>query len=81
MKLDTTKRYMFTQRILFDMNLDKLHRYSLQQLEHEQQKTLLIGVTYALLDFAEQFPMTAYHTTTVMETGGMKGRRKELDKK
>ena len=29
----------------------------LQQLENQHQKTLLIGVTYALLDFAEQFPM------------------------
>ena len=49
----------------------------LQQLEAQQQKTLLIGVTYALLDFAEQFPLPL-SSTTVMETGGMKGRRKEL---
>ncbi len=49
----------------------------LKQLESRQQKTLLIGVTFALLDFAEQFPMTLEHTT-VMETGGMKGRRKEM---
>ncbi len=49
----------------------------LKQLESRQQKTLLIGVTFALLDFAEQFPLTLKHTT-VMETGGMKGRRKEM---
>ncbi len=49
----------------------------LQQLEQNHQKTLLIGVTYALLDFAEQFPMQL-SSTIVMETGGMKGRRKEL---
>ncbi|MEP6597793.1 MAG: acyl transferase [Ginsengibacter sp.] len=49
----------------------------LQQLQNKKQKTLLIGVTYALLDFAEQFPMQLDYTT-VMETGGMKGRRKEL---
>ena len=49
----------------------------MQQLEDQQQKTLLIGVTYALLDFAEQFPMQL-SSTIVMETGGMKGRRKEL---
>jgi len=55
---------------------EKLHRV-LQQLEHQQQKTLLIGVTYALLDFAEQFPLKL-SSTTVMETGGMKGRRKEI---
>ena len=33
--------------------------------------------SFALLDFAEQFPMQLEHTI-VMETGGMKGRRKEL---
>ena len=50
---------------------------TLQLLESRKQKTLLIGVTFALLDFAEQFPMQLEHTT-VMETGGMKGRRSEL---
>jgi hypothetical protein len=54
----------------------KLHAV-LQQLESRQQKTLLIGVTYALLDFAEQFPMPLA-STIIMETGGMKGRRKEI---
>ncbi|MBS1669191.1 MAG: acyl transferase [Bacteroidetes bacterium] len=49
----------------------------LKQLESEGRQTLLIGVTFALLDFAEQFPIRLNHTT-VMETGGMKGRRKEL---
>jgi hypothetical protein len=47
------------------------------QLEKQKQKTLLIGVTFALLDFAEQFPIQLQHTV-IMETGGMKGRRKEL---
>jgi hypothetical protein len=37
----------------------------------------LIGVTYALLDFAGQYPLELTHTV-VMETGGMKGRKKEL---
>jgi phenylacetate-coenzyme A ligase PaaK-like adenylate-forming protein len=50
---------------------------TLQDLEANQQKTLLIGVTYALLDFAEQFAMPLQHTI-VMETGGMKGKRKEM---
>ena len=56
--------------------LEKLHD-TLLQLEKQQQKTLLIGVTFALLDFAEQYPMQLQHTT-IMETGGMKGRREEL---
>lgn len=55
---------------------EKLHDV-LQQLEHLRQKTLLIGVTYALLDFAEQFPIKL-SSTVIMETGGMKGRRKEI---
>lgn len=50
---------------------------TLQSLEQQGQKTLLIGVTFALLDFAEQFPMQLQHTT-IMETGGMKGRREEM---
>jgi hypothetical protein len=45
-------------------------------LEKAGQKTLLIGVTFALLDFAEKYPMKLSHTL-VMETGGMKGRRRE----
>ena len=49
----------------------------LRQLETQQQKTLLIGVTFALLDFSEQFPQQL-NNTIVMETGGMKGRRKEM---
>ena len=50
---------------------------TLQGLESQQQKTLLIGVTFALLDFAESHPLNLEYTT-IMETGGMKGRRKEL---
>lgn len=50
---------------------------TLSKLEHNGQQTLLIGVTFGLLDFAEQCPMPLKHTL-IMETGGMKGRRKEL---
>ena len=45
--------------------------------EKSAQETLLIGVTYALLDFAKRYRMNLQYTS-VMETGGMKGRRKEL---
>ncbi len=57
-------------------NLDELSK-TLKNLQLENKKILLIGVTYALLDFAEQFPMDLNHVT-IMETGGMKGRRKEI---
>lgn len=52
---------------------------TLKENESQQQPTLLIGVSYALLDFSEQFAMPLQHTI-IMETGGMKGRRKELTK-
>lgn len=47
------------------------------RLEQQGQKTLLIGVTFALLDFAEKYPVPMKHTV-VMETGGMKGRKTEM---
>lgn len=40
---------------------------------------LLLGVSFALLDLAEQYPMDL-QGVTIMETGGMKGRRKEITK-
>lgn len=49
----------------------------IDKLEQQQQKTLLLGVTFALLDLAEKYPRSLKHTV-VMETGGMKGRRKEM---
>ncbi len=57
-------------------NHEELHE-TLIELEASQTKTLLIGVSFALLDFIEKFPQQLKHTI-VMETGGMKGRRKEL---
>jgi hypothetical protein len=50
------------------------------QLKKQQQAkkpTLLIGVTFALLDFVDQHPIN-FPELIVMETGGMKGRRKEM---
>ena len=57
-------------------DFDKLAN-TLNELEAAKQKTLLMGVTFALLDFAEQYPIPLQNTV-VMETGGMKGRRKEM---
>lgn len=57
-------------------NLQDLHQ-KLKAQEASGSKTLLIGVSFALLDLAEQFPISLKHIT-IMETGGMKGRRKEL---
>ncbi len=57
-------------------DLDKLYK-TLNTLEQQKQPTILLGVTFALLDFAEQYSMKLKNTI-VMETGGMKGRRKEM---
>ena len=48
-------------------------------LDSEKNKTptLLLGVSFALVEFAQQFPMPLNHTTLI-ETGGMKGRREEM---
>ena len=46
-------------------------------LKNKKQKTVLIGVTYALLDFLEHFKID-FPELIVMETGGMKGKRKEM---
>ena len=50
---------------------------TLEVLEGKKQKTLLIGVTFALLDFVQQYSFSLKYTT-IMETGGMKGRREEI---
>ncbi len=52
-------------------------RETLITLEAQKTKSLLIGVSFALLDFIEKDPIKLSHCT-VMETGGMKGRKKEM---
>lgn len=51
----------------------------LADIAADPRPKILLGVTYALLDLAEQFTPDL-HDVVVMETGGMKGRRKELPK-
>jgi len=50
---------------------------TLQKLEKEGQKTILLGVTFALLTLIEKKKLNL-NNTIIMETGGMKGMRKEL---
>jgi len=49
----------------------------LNKLEADGRKYMLIGVTFGLLDFAERYQMKLSNGI-VMETGGMKGRRREM---
>ena len=55
---------------------EKLYK-TLNALEEAKQKTILIGVSFALLDFAEKYSLPLKQTV-ILETGGMKGRRKEM---
>ena len=57
-------------------NIQELSR-KLEMLDAHGQKTLLLGVSYALLDLIDEhtFHLKNIH---VMETGGMKGKRKEM---
>ncbi|WP_445748127.1 LuxE/PaaK family acyltransferase [Polaribacter sp.] len=57
-------------------NLDELAQ-KIITLNKSGQKILLIGVSFALLDLIEKHQFSLKNTI-VMETGGMKGRRKEL---
>ena len=50
---------------------------TLRNLKKKNAHTLLIGVTYALLDFAESHTIE-FPELIVMETGGMKGKRREM---
>jgi len=52
---------------------------TIHDLEKSEEPYILLGVSYALLDFFEEFPQKIT-TGIVMETGGMKGRRKEMTK-
>jgi phenylacetate-coenzyme A ligase PaaK-like adenylate-forming protein len=77
--------YMVKDLIKGSNNADSgfyLHNYDelitkLTQLDNAGQNVLLIGVTYALLDLIEKQRFNLKNTI-IMETGGMKGRRREM---
>ena len=49
---------------------------TLRNVDNAGQKTILIGVSYALLELAEQYPLSLKNII-IIETGGTKGKRKE----
>lgn len=57
-------------------NLNELS-HILQKLEKQKIKTILWGVSYALMEFANQYPQSL-NNTIIIETGGMKGRKEEI---
>ena len=70
------KRSRFKESGFYRNEYEQLHKL-LIKLKRENKKVLLLGVSYALLDMAEKYPID-FPGLMVMETGGMKGRRKEL---
>lgn len=76
MAQDLIKRSKKSDSGFYLNDLDGL-AMKLRSLEEEGQKVLLIGVSFALLDLAEKYKLNLEHTI-VMETGGMKGRRREI---
>lgn len=52
---------------------------TLQKLKKENQKTIVFGVSFSLLDFAE-FSPPSFENLIYIETGGMKGRKTEITK-
>lgn len=57
-------------------NYEDLAR-TLETVEASGKKTMLLGVSFALFDFARQFPLSLKNVV-IVETGGMKGRQKEI---
>ena len=82
---ESSLTYMINQ-LIEESNCDKSGFYLnheelpsiLNQLQKEKKKVILFGVTYALLDLMKMQPELP--ELIVMETGGMKGRRKEMTK-
>ncbi|WP_231426275.1 acyl transferase [Pedobacter sp. Leaf250] len=73
---DLIEKSKHSQSGYFLYNHDDLFE-ALVELKAKNQPTILIGVTYALLDFIEQYDID-FPELIVMETGGMKGKRKEM---
>ena len=73
---DLIKKSNHPESGFFLNEYEQLHQLLLQ-LQKTDTKILIIGVSFALLEFTEQYQMSL-HNTIVMETGGMKGRRKEI---
>lgn len=73
---DLIKRSNNTDSGFYLYDYEELY-YQLKKQQQTKKLTLLLGVTFALLDFVEQHPIN-FPELIVMETGGMKGKRKEM---
>lgn len=73
---DLIKTSKYPQSDYFLYNHEDLFN-TLNELKSKNIPTILFGVTYALLDFSEKHPIS-FPDLIVIETGGMKGRRREM---
>ena len=73
---DLIKKSEHLESGFFLNEYEQLHQLLLE-LQKTDTKILIIGVSFALLEFTEQYQMSLKNTI-IMETGGMKGRRKEI---
>lgn len=73
------QRSRYAQSDFFLYNTSELAKV-LESCIENRIPTFLVGVSYALLDFAEHYAMPLPSHIHILETGGMKGRRKELPK-
>jgi phenylacetate-coenzyme A ligase PaaK-like adenylate-forming protein len=73
---DLIKKSKYPQSDYFLYNHEDLFK-QLNTLHEKNIPTILFGVTYALLDFIESYPIH-FPNLIVMETGGMKGQRREM---
>ncbi len=74
------------EKFLESQNEKKFYLYNFEELVEKietskNEQVLLFGVSFALLDFATKYKISLPKNSIVMETGGMKGRRKELIRK
>lgn len=70
------KNSIYPESEFYLADMDALHQQLLIN-ESRQMPTILWGVTYALLNMSERFKMNLKYSK-IIETGGMKGRRKEI---
>lgn len=68
-KSDLSSFYLYDHELLYK---------TLVSLRNQKEKTVLIGVTYALLDFIKEYQLS-FPDLIVIKTGGMKGRREEMN--
>jgi len=83
---DSSLIYMVDQLMKLSKNPDSQYINNISEStlstfnKLKQKQVLLIGVSYALLELAEKLAITA-ENWVIMETGGMKGKRKEIIRK